>query len=191
MVQRLRLAVLLGGVLVAVVLAGVMGSVAAQPDPENPPDVTIETANTTISSSDNPPEQSSPYANDSVADDRFFETTNSLFVADRGGSMYIECDGEVVDGHVCDKGGVLETDVISITYDGVMGGTISAFEYWFDDDLTISIVGEEGDVEFDCYDMSFDHLHCLVDGERADDTEIEATDPMELISSESSGGLLG
>lgn len=79
-----------------------------------------------------------------------------------GGNGHLDCIGEAATGHDCEKGGLLDLNVASVDYDGAMGGTVTEFQYWFDDHFVVNALGLETEVALSC-DLSTDDVDCPVD----------------------------
>lgn len=77
------------------------------------------------------------------------------------GGLEIDCTGELLTGHDCQKAGVLDLGVVAIDYDGAMGGPIAELGYWFDDHIVVYVAGLEAQLEFSC-DMGLDDVTCPV-----------------------------
>lgn len=95
-----------------------------------------------------------------------------------GGSGFFDCVGEAATGHDCDKGFLIDLILLSVDYDGIMGGEIADLEYWFDDHFVINLLGQEVELALSC-EMGLDGISCPadVDAELVDaDEELIADD---------------
>lgn len=146
--MRLRTVEVLAAVLLAVGLVGALGGVAAATDHGNR---TVADTNETAFDSEN---RSSAASNDTLA---VVGVDTGLERVD--GSMSIDCTGELLRGHDCDKGGVLDLEAVAVDYDGAMGGPITEMGYWFDDHVVVYVAGVEAEVEFSC-EMNLEDVSC-------------------------------
>jgi hypothetical protein len=147
--MRYHFAGVLAAVVLVVGLVGAFGGTAAAMDFDR----TEADTNETAFDSEN---RSSAATNDSLA-----EVGVDVGLEDVGGDLRIDCTGELLAGHDCEKGGVLDLGIVAIDYDGAMGGPIAELGYWFDDHIVVYLAGVEAQVEFSC-DMSVENVTCPV-----------------------------
>lgn len=83
-------------------------------------------------------------------------------VGENGGRGELDCVGEALSGHECQKGGLIDLSALVVDYDGAMGGTITDLKYWFDDHFVVTVLDKELQVELGC-EMGLDGVGCPSD----------------------------
>lgn len=66
------------------------------------------------------------------------------------GDLEIDCDGDGIEAHHCDKTGSLDAGPFGLDYVGYNGGVLGDATYELGDEIVLEVDGEEYGIEFDC-----------------------------------------